>query len=70
VLCDLYGLKIFVESDPSTMLQAALRRGGGAWEREWRKLFLPSVDIYMLTHPEPCADLLAPGRGFRGQRHE
>jgi uridine kinase len=62
-LCDLYGLKIFVESDRSTVFQAALRRGGGAWEREWRELFLPSVDIYMLTHPERRADLLVPGRG-------
>ena len=66
VLCDLYGLKIFVESDRSTVLQAALRRGGRAWEREWRELFLPSVDIYMLTHPEHRADLLVQGRGFRG----
>ena len=49
VLCDLYSLKIFVESDRSRVLQAALRRGGSAWEREWRELFLPSVDIYMLT---------------------
>jgi uridine kinase len=66
VLCDLYGLKIFVESDRSTLLQAALRRGGRAWEREWRELFLPSVDLYMLTHREHRADLLVPGRGVRG----
>jgi len=64
VLCDLYGLKIFVESDRSTVLQAALRRGSGAWEREWRELFLPSVDIYMRTRPERRADLLVPGRGI------
>jgi hypothetical protein len=63
-LCDLYGLKIFVESDSSTAFQAALRRGDGAWEREWRELFLPSVDIYMLTRPERRADLLVPGRGI------
>ena|SRR6516164_7437996 len=63
-LCDLYGLKIFVESDSSTVFQAALRRGDGAWEREWRELFLPSVDIYMLTRPERRADLLVPGRGI------
>src|SRR6516165_4010920 len=66
VLCDLYGLKIFVESDRSTLLQAALRRGGRAWEREWRELFLPSVDLYMHTHHEHRADLLVPGRGVRG----
>ena len=63
-LCDLYGLKIFVESDRSTVLDAALRRGGGVWEREWRELFLPSVDGYMQTHPEDRADLLVPGRGW------
>jgi uridine kinase len=63
-LCGLYGLKIFVESDRSTVLGAALRRGGGVWEREWRELFLPSADIYMRTHPESRADLLVPGRGW------
>jgi len=67
-LCDLYGLKIFVESDRSTVFQAALRRGDGAWEREWRELFLPSVDIYMLTRPERRADVLVPGRGI-GSRY-
>jgi uridine kinase len=66
VLCDLYGLKIFVESDRGTVLQAALRRGSGAWEREWRELFLPSVDIYMRTRPERRADLLVPGRRILG----
>jgi hypothetical protein len=34
VLCHLYGLRIFVDSDRSTVLQAALRRGGGAFERQ------------------------------------
>jgi uridine kinase len=65
-LCDLCGLKIFVETDRSTVLQAALRRGSGAWEREWRELFLPSVDVYMRTRPERRADLLVPGRGILG----
>jgi hypothetical protein len=48
-LCDLYGLKIFIES--TTTLQAALDRGAAAspWARQWRELFLPSVDIYMET---------------------
>ena len=64
VLCDLYGLRIFVESDRSTALQAALRRGGGAWERQWRELFLPSSDIYMRSHPERRADLMVPGRAL------
>jgi uridine kinase len=67
VLCDLYGLKIFVESDRRTVLQAALCRGVGAWEREWRELFLPSADIYMRTRPEHRADLLVLGRGILRQ---
>jgi hypothetical protein len=69
-LCDLYGLKIFVESDRKTSLQTALRRGVGAWEREWRELFLPSADIYMQTGPERRADFLVPGRGILGRTGE
>ena len=49
---ELYGLKIFVDSDRSTTLETAIRRGGGTWSEEWRNLFLPSVDIYMQSHPE------------------
>src|SRR4051794_33199305 len=41
-LCDLYGLKIFVDSDRATTLDAALHRGVGRWAAEWRDLFLPS----------------------------
>jgi hypothetical protein len=60
---ELYGLKIWVDSDRSTTLETALRRGGGAWSDEWRDLFLPSVDIYMQSHPELRADLIVSGRG-------
>ena len=63
-LSSLYGLRIFVESDRGTVLATALSRGVGPWEKEWRELFLPSVDIYMRTHPERRADLLVPGRGW------
>jgi uridine kinase len=62
-LCNLYGLKIFIESDRATTLQAALDRGGEVWGDRWRKLFLPSVDIYMVTRPQERADLLIAGRG-------
>jgi uridine kinase len=69
-LCDLCGLKIFVESDRKTSLQTALCRGVGAWEREWRELFLPSADIYMQTRPERRPDFLVPGRGILGRTGE
>jgi hypothetical protein len=62
-LCSLYGLKIFVESDRATTLQAAFDRGVGAWGDRWRKLFLPSADLYMETQPQARADLLIAGRG-------
>ena len=62
-LCGLYGLRLFVDSDRSTTLQAALDRGVGPWAAEWRDLFLPSVDLYMDTDPVTRADLVVPGRG-------
>lgn len=66
-LADLYGLKIFVESDSASTLQAALDRGVGAWEREWREVFMPSVALYMKTDPGHRADLLVAGRGAGAQ---
>jgi uridine kinase len=62
-LCNLYGLKIFIESDRASALQAAFDRGVGDWGDRWRKLFVPSADIYMATRPEERADLLIAGRG-------
>lgn len=62
-ICHLYGLRIFVESDRATTLTAAIGRGVGAWEKEWRELFLPSADIYMTTQPADRADLVVAGRG-------
>ena len=61
-LCPLYGLKIFVESDRATTLQAAFDRGVGTWANQWREVFLPSADIYMATQPQERADLLIAGR--------
>ena len=63
-VCHLYGLKIFVESDRTTTLEAAIRRGHGKWDKEWRELFMPSADLYMRTDPERRADLIIPGRGM------
>jgi uridine kinase len=63
-IADLYGLKIFVESNATSTLQASLDRGVGGWEREWRELFMPSVELYMKTDPRGRADLLAAGRGI------
>jgi uridine kinase len=62
VLAGLYGLKIFVDSDRATALEAATRRGAGMWFEEWRDLFLPSADIYMQSHPALRADLIVSGR--------
>jgi uridine kinase len=62
-LCPLYDLRVFVDSDRTSTLQTAIDRGVGAWETEWRELFLPSADLYMLTEPQNRADLLVAGRG-------
>ncbi len=58
-----YGLKIFIDSDRASVLEAARSRSLGIWAREWRELFLPSADMYMLTRPWKRADLVLPGRG-------
>lgn len=62
-LCDLYGLRLFMDSERSTTLQAALDRGVGPWAAEWRDLFLPSADLYMDGGAILRADLIVPGRG-------
>ena len=62
-LCSPYGLKIFIDSDRATTLQAAFERGVGAWGDRWRKLFLPSVDTYIEIQPQLRVDLLIAGRG-------
>jgi uridine kinase len=64
-LTQLYDLRFWVESDAATTLQASLKRGVGNWEREWRELFLPSVDLYMRTAPQDRAEFLVAGRGVR-----
>jgi hypothetical protein len=62
-LCDLYGLRIFVENRATT-LHAAFNRGVGSWADYWRELFLPSADVYMESQPQKRADLLIAGRGM------
>jgi len=64
-LAPLYDLKIWVESDAATTLSASPARGVGAWEREWRELFTPSVEAYLQTRPKERADLILAGRGAR-----
>jgi uridine kinase len=64
-LTPLYDLRFWIESDAATTLQASLIRGAGAWEREWRELFLPSVDLYMRTAPKDRAEFVVAGRGAR-----
>ncbi|MGK9231820.1 hypothetical protein KXS07_09335 [Inquilinus limosus] len=62
-LAPLYDLRIWVDSDAATTLSAALQRGVGAWQREWRELFLPSVNLYLQTKPWERAELRVAGRG-------
>lgn len=62
-LCALFDVRVFVESDRSTTLHAAVQRGVGPWEHEWREVFLPSADLYMATQPQHRADVLVMGRG-------
>lgn len=58
-----YGLKIFVRSAREDVLEVARARSLGHWAQEWRKIFLPSADMYMTTCPEARADMVVPGRG-------
>jgi hypothetical protein len=62
-LAPLYDLRIWVESDAASTLAASHARGVGQWAREWRELFLPSVELYLLTRPRERADIVARGRG-------
>jgi len=62
-LAPLYDLRLWVESDPATVLEASLIRGVGDWEHEWRTLFLPSVELYLETGPADRADIRVAGRG-------
>lgn len=63
VLTRYYGLKIFMQSARADVLDVAYDRNFGIWAKEWRKIFLPSADMYMMTHPEERADVVVPGRG-------
>lgn len=58
-----YDLRLWVESDASTTLAAALARGVGDWEDAWQNLFMPSVALYMASDPRQRADYCVAGRG-------
>jgi uridine kinase len=58
-----YGLKIFLQSARESVLEVANARNFGIWASEWRRIFLPSADMYMMTNPEERADIVVPGRG-------
>jgi len=62
-LCDLYDIRVFVDSDRTTALQCAIDRGLGHWQTQWRELFMPSADLYMLTEPLTRAHITVAGRG-------
>ncbi len=62
-LCDLYDLRIFVESDRASVFEAIFARDGRDWEEDWRTLVMPSDDLYFVTRPQDRADLIVAGRG-------
>lgn len=62
-LAPLYHLRLWVESDAATTLDASLARGVGEWEREWRELFTPSVGLYTASQPWRRAHYRVAGRG-------
>jgi uridine kinase len=64
VLSPYYGLKIFMQSARESVLDVAHARNFGIWAQEWRKIFLPSADMYMMTQPAARADVVVPGRGM------
>jgi uridine kinase len=63
-----YGFKIFVQSDRASVLDIALARNFGIWAKEWRSIFIPSADMYMMTNPQERADLVVPGRGVTAEK--
>jgi uridine kinase len=63
-LAPLYDLRIWVESDPATVLAASVAREAADWMRQWEEIFLPGVGLYLETDPRTRADVLAAGRGF------
>jgi len=58
-----YDLKLFVESDRDSIMTAMIARDGAQYEANWRRMFLPSDDIYLATRPQERADFLVAGRG-------
>jgi uridine kinase len=62
-IAHLYDVRLFVQSDHASSCEAAIGRSGGKWADYWKTLFMPSVDLYMLSSPEKRADLIVAGRG-------
>ena len=63
-----YGLKIFIQSARESVLDVAQARSLGIWAQEWRKIFLPSADMYMTSCPEARGDMVVPGRGVSAEK--
>lgn len=59
-----YETTIFVASDPTTTLQAAIDRGTGEWTEAWSSYFLPSVALYFESEPIRRASIVVRGRGI------
>ena len=63
-LVHLFDLRLFVESDAASLMQARSARDGHSDEDNWRDLYLPSVALYMETRPQARADFIIGGRGL------
>lgn len=62
-LAPLFDLRIWMESDPRTLIPAQRARDGDRDAENWRTLYLPSVERYMHTEPRRRADVFVAGRG-------
>lgn len=59
----IFDLRFFIQSDEASVFQAAMARGGGVWEREWKDYFIPSAKLYYATRPYKRCDHQVAGRG-------
>jgi uridine kinase len=64
-IVEYFDLRVFIESDPATLMETRLARDGDVDTLNWHRLFLPSFDIYMRTMPQERADIVISGRGMK-----
>lgn len=63
-LASLYAKKIWVDSDTSTEMTAIETREKDANLDLWKKIYMPSAEIYCLQKPWERADIIYEGRGI------